>query len=38
MARILVVDDRPLHREMLRTLLQYQAHEVLEAGKGEEAR
>lgn len=37
MAKILVVDDRPLNRELLRTLLQYQAHEVLEAGEGAEA-
>ena len=37
MAKVLVVDDRPLNRELLRTLLHYQQHEVLEAGEGREA-
>ncbi|MEZ0369985.1 MAG: response regulator, partial [Candidatus Sericytochromatia bacterium] len=37
MSKILVVDDRPLNRELLRTLLQYKDHEVIEAAQGEEA-
>lgn len=37
MAKILVVDDRPLNRELLRTLLQYQAHQISEAGDGRQA-
>ncbi len=37
MARILVVDDRPLNRELLRTILGYAHHEVVEAGDGVEA-
>ncbi|MGV3523765.1 MAG: response regulator [Candidatus Sericytochromatia bacterium] len=37
MARILVVDDRPLNRELLRTLLQYQSHQIIEASEGAEA-
>lgn len=37
MASILVVDDRPLNRELLRTLLQYHGHQISEANEGEEA-
>lgn len=37
MATILVVDDRPANREFLKTLLEYQDHQVLEAVDGAEA-
>ncbi|PKL77132.1 MAG: hypothetical protein CVV27_06695, partial [Candidatus Melainabacteria bacterium HGW-Melainabacteria-1] len=37
MALILVVDDLPLNRELLRTLLQYQSHQVIEAQDGSDA-
>ncbi len=37
MATVLVVDDRPINREFLRTLLSYANHRILEAGDGEEA-
>ena len=37
MATILVVDDRPLNREFLVTLLGYAGHTVLEAGDGADA-
>ena len=37
MARILVVDDRPLNRALLVTLLGYGGHELVEAGDGAEA-
>jgi diguanylate cyclase (GGDEF)-like protein/PAS domain S-box-containing protein len=37
MATILVVDDRPLNREFLTTLLGYGGHRLLEAGNGAEA-
>ena len=37
MAKILVVDDRPVDREFLATLLGYVGHLVLEAGDGEDA-
>ncbi len=37
MARILVVDDRPLNRQFLAKLLGYAGHESLEAGDGSEA-
>jgi CheY-like chemotaxis protein len=37
MAKILVVDDRPLNREFLVSLLEYSRHELLEASNGEEA-
>jgi PAS domain S-box-containing protein len=37
MATILVVDDRPVNREVLKTLLRYQSHRVLEAADGAEA-
>jgi len=36
-ATILVVDDRPVNREFLKTLLSYRDHRVLEAGDGVEA-
>lgn len=34
MARILVVDDKPSNRELLRTALSHSGHEILEAGDG----
>jgi PAS domain S-box-containing protein len=37
MATVLVVDDRPTNRELVRTLLGYQGHQVIEAGEGGEA-
>jgi CheY-like chemotaxis protein len=37
MARVLVVDDKPSNRELLRTALEHAGHEVLEAGEGEAA-
>jgi len=37
MARILVVDDRPLNRSLLVTLLGYGGHDLVEAGDGAEA-
>lgn len=37
MARILVVDDRPINRALLVTLLGYGGHELVEAGDGAEA-
>jgi DNA-binding NtrC family response regulator len=37
MAEILVVDDEPRQREILRTILSEEGHEVFEAGSGEEA-
>lgn len=37
MARILVVDDSASNRELLRTMLEYSGHEVLEANDGEGA-
>lgn len=37
MATVLVVDDRPANRELARTLLGYQGHEVIEADDGAEA-
>jgi diguanylate cyclase (GGDEF)-like protein/PAS domain S-box-containing protein len=36
-ATILVVDDRPIHREFLTALLRYAGHRVLQAGDGTEA-
>jgi PAS domain S-box-containing protein len=37
MATILIIDDRPVNRELLRTLLRYKNHTVMEAGDGAEA-
>lgn len=37
MATILIVDDRPINRELLVTLLTYKGHRLLEAGSGAEA-
>src|SRR5664279_4312209 len=37
MAMVLVVDDRPLYRELVRTALGYCGHDTLEAGDGAEA-
>jgi PAS domain S-box-containing protein len=37
MSTILVVDDRPVDREFMATLLRYRGHGVLEAADGEEA-
>jgi CheY-like chemotaxis protein len=37
MAKILIVDDRPLCREFLSTLLKYAQHELFEASNGNEA-
>jgi diguanylate cyclase len=37
MARILIVDDRPLNRNLLVTLLGYGGHDLVEAGDGAEA-
>src|ERR1041384_3884645 len=37
MKTILVVDDRPLNRELMKTILEYRGFEVIEAGDGEEA-
>ncbi len=34
MARVLVVDDRPGNRELLRTALEHSGHDVSEAGDG----
>jgi two-component system cell cycle sensor histidine kinase/response regulator CckA len=36
MATILVVDDRPGNRDLLRTILGYQGHTIIEAGDGAE--
>ncbi len=35
--RILIAEDKPSSRELLRTVLEQQGYEVLEAGNGEEA-
>src|SRR5664279_900512 len=37
MAMVLVVDDRPVNRELVRTVLGYYGHDTLEAGDGTEA-
>ncbi|MBI5603426.1 MAG: response regulator [Deltaproteobacteria bacterium] len=37
MTKILVVDDRPMDRELLKTLLQYARYQILEAADGAEA-
>lgn len=37
MATLLVVDDRPVNRELVRTVLRYQGHVTVEAGDGAEA-
>lgn len=37
MATVLVVDDRPVNRELVRTMLRYCGHETLEAGDGDAA-
>src|ERR1700735_3111130 len=37
MATILIVDDQPLNRQFLATLLGYFDHDILEAGNGIEA-
>lgn len=37
MARVLVVDDKPSNRELLRTALEHDGHEVFEAGDGASA-
>ena len=37
MARVLVVDDRPVNRDLVRTLLVHRGHQVVEAGDGAEA-
>ncbi len=37
MAKILVVDDHPINRQLLLTLLGYSGHRLLEAGNGAEA-
>jgi PAS domain S-box-containing protein len=37
MATVLVVDDRATNRELVRTLLRYQGHQVIEAREGGEA-
>lgn len=37
MAMVLVVDDRPVNRDLVRTVLGYYGHETLEAGDGAEA-
>ncbi|MCW2504789.1 MAG: putative multi-sensor signal transduction histidine kinase [Actinomycetia bacterium] len=37
MATVLIVDDRPTNRELMRTLLGYGGHEVIEASEGTEA-
>lgn len=37
MAKILIVDDRPINREFLTTLLGYRGHHLLEATDGAEA-
>ncbi|BAL24504.1 EAL domain-containing protein [Azoarcus sp. KH32C] len=37
MAKVLVVDDHPLNRELIVTLLGYDGHEAIEAGDGAEA-
>src|SRR3954454_15086879 len=37
MAKILVVDDRPVDRDILASLLRYHAHSVIEAANGEKA-
>jgi len=37
MPKILIVDDRPLNREFLITLLNYSSHHLLEASNGKEA-
>jgi two-component system, cell cycle sensor histidine kinase and response regulator CckA len=36
MAKILIVDDRPLNRQFLTTLLGYQKHELSEASDGDQ--
>jgi CheY-like chemotaxis protein len=38
MSCILAIDDRPINRQFLVTLLRYGGHKVLEASGGEEAR
>jgi len=37
MAKVLVVDDRPVNRDLVRTLLSHRGHQVVEAGDGAEA-
>jgi two-component system cell cycle sensor histidine kinase/response regulator CckA len=37
MARILVVDDRPINRDLVKTILGYQGHHIIEAADGQEA-
>src|SRR5688500_13336180 len=37
MSTILIVDDEPVNRRMLATLLGYEGHRILEAGDGAEA-
>jgi two-component system, cell cycle sensor histidine kinase and response regulator CckA len=37
MSTVLIVDDRPIERDFLRTLLGYEGHRILEAGDGNEA-
>lgn len=37
MATVLVVDDRPLNRDLVRTILGYEGHHVVEADSGEQA-
>ena len=36
MAKILIIDDRPLNRQFLTTLLGYQHHQLSEASDGAE--
>ena len=37
MATVLIVDDRPVNRDLVRTVLGYQGHETIEASGGSEA-
>jgi two-component system cell cycle response regulator DivK len=37
MKRILIVEDKPNSRELLRTVLEQQGYEIMEAGDGDEA-
>ncbi|HXE65224.1 MAG TPA: response regulator [Bryobacteraceae bacterium] len=37
MKKILVADDKPSSRELIRTLLEHSGYEILEAGDGQEA-